>query len=407
MDQAFKEEAIKCFSTLPPEETREYEKQIARFAAKCHSTEQSDALLSIIESNSDVAFEAFFCLCTVYRRNRDYELLRNLLFNYECFSDHISYNHLVIQYQVHSEALFDYDELLEMAYADARKMKQNAGYLQSFCNAFATICEQCNDNDVGGIIDRWYSIALDCINKAIQLDPHYAKFYSTKARIIAFNNEFAEANRLITQAISLEDSSRPDYAITILNYQYSKSRFAIMQQKKQFNERIEELENQVQLLKGLCRQAPNAPAPEDRPEPETYDGELPYIFVSYAHQDKENVYNIISSLQKSGIRIWYDKGLRAGNEWPEEIGAHLEKSDTVIVFLSSNAIVSKYVRREINVADSNNKRIIPVVIDDCQLTIGIKLQLGLNQMMFKNALAPNDFIDKLGKECGKNVGYSF
>ena len=40
-----------------------------------------------------------------------------------------------------------------------------------------------------------------------------------------------------------------------------------------------------------------------------YLGTEPYIFVSYAHEDKEEVYEIVEKMQKRGYRIWYDAGI--------------------------------------------------------------------------------------------------
>ena len=71
-------------------------------------------------------------------------------------------------------------------FEDAMKMNDVAGFQQAFCNAFATICEQCNENDKQFIMSKWYDCALDRVNRAIVLDPGYAKFYCTKARILGF-----------------------------------------------------------------------------------------------------------------------------------------------------------------------------------------------------------------------------
>lgn len=48
-----------------------------------------------------------------------------------------------------------------------------------------------------------------------------------------------------------------------------------------------------------------------------YKGENPYIFVSYAHKDKDIVYPVIEELQNRGYRIWYDEGIEASEEWAE------------------------------------------------------------------------------------------
>ena len=42
-------------------------------------------------------------------------------------------------------------------------------------------------------------------------------------------------------------------------------------------------------------------------EPFESYGEDPYIFVSYAHRDKESVYSTLKYLYDQKINIWYDE----------------------------------------------------------------------------------------------------
>lgn len=398
-------EYLKLFSELPSEETREYEKRITQIAMTCISPIQKRTLQTIADSNDSFAYEGFYCLCIVYRRNRDYDLMRKLIVTHQHFKDRISFNHIVVGYQVHSESMYDYDELLESAYDDALNLYNNAGYLQAFCNAFATICENCNEEDRHSIVKRWYKHATKLINRAIFLDPDYAKFYWTKARIIAFNGEYTEAFRLIAQAISLEDSSRPDYFLTILNYQQTKNAIISRQQISQLNKRIDDMESLINKMTSLIKLSADVKEQEE-PEayPGIYEGDQSFVFISYAHKDRSEVYSIIGELQKLGIRIWYDRGIRTGEEWPKEIGEHIVKSALIIVMLSENSINSKYVRREINLADSKSMKIISVVLDDSRLPIGIQLQLGLNQMMYKTACSGHSFIGSIANAINASIG---
>ena len=50
-----------------------------------------------------------------------------------------------------------------------------------------------------------------------------------------------------------------------------------------------------------------------------YTGKLPFIFVSYAHANRDIVYPIIELLQNNGYHVWYDEGLRIGNDWRDEL----------------------------------------------------------------------------------------
>lgn len=51
----------------------------------------------------------------------------------------------------------------------------------------------------------------------------------------------------------------------------------------------------------------------------SYNGNEPYIFISYAHKDNNTVYPVIARIQKDGYRAWFDEGIDPGTEW-DEIG---------------------------------------------------------------------------------------
>lgn len=130
----------------------------------------------------------------------------------------------------------------------------------------------------------------------------------------------------------------------------------------------------------------------------TYDGEKPYIFISYAHKDAEVVLPILDGMQKNGFRIWFDQGIEAGTEWPEYIAGHLEAAERVIVFMSEAAAASKNCRREINYSIEIDKEPLVVYLEPVNLPAGLKLQLNTLQAMFKyHAETDEDFITELCK----------
>ncbi len=94
-----------------------------------------------------------------------------------------------------------------------------------------------------------------------------------------------------------------------------------------------------------------------------YEGDKPYIFISYAHKDSETVCPIIKAMQKKGFRIWFDQGIEAGTEWPEFIAEHLEKAQNVIVFVSDAVMQSKNCAREVGFACDNGKEVLAVYIE--------------------------------------------
>ena len=93
-----------------------------------------------------------------------------------------------------------------------------------------------------------------------------------------------------------------------------------------------------------------------------YRGNLPYVFVSYAHMDEAEVMPAVSKLSDDGCRLWYDQGIQAGSEWPEYIATHLKKCALFIAFVSDNYTASNNCKREIIYAKNLNKPILIIYL---------------------------------------------
>ncbi|MBE6615191.1 MAG: toll/interleukin-1 receptor domain-containing protein [Ruminococcaceae bacterium] len=107
----------------------------------------------------------------------------------------------------------------------------------------------------------------------------------------------------------------------------------------------------------------------------TYEGNEPYIFVSYAHKDIDIVVPIIRVLQEHGFRVWYDAGIEAGTEWAVYISTHLKASACMICFMTPNAAESLNCRNEITLALNKNIQTLCVYLEDFELPDGLDLQL--------------------------------
>lgn len=118
-------------------------------------------------------------------------------------------------------------------------------------------------------------------------------------------------------------------------------------------------------------------------QPRAYEGTEPYIFVSYAHKDSEAVLPIIAALQDRGFRIWYDAGIEAGTEWPEYIAEQLNGSEVVLALISDNALNSHNCRREINLAIDLQKNMLAVYLQEVNMSLGMKMQLGTLQAIYQ------------------------
>lgn len=134
----------------------------------------------------------------------------------------------------------------------------------------------------------------------------------------------------------------------------------------------------------------------ERVKPKAYEGNKPYIFISYAHKDTELVFRVMNSLQEEGYRIWYDDGIMPGSEWPENIAQHLDAAAMVISMVTPNSMDSHNCRREINFALSRRKPFLALILEPTKMSLGMEMQLSAQHNIYlQNYSNWDDFIDKI------------
>lgn len=121
----------------------------------------------------------------------------------------------------------------------------------------------------------------------------------------------------------------------------------------------------------------------DIPEPfESYSGQGPYVFVSYAHADKIPVYQTMREFRETGVNMWYDEGIQPAGEWVEEIAHAIKRSSMFVVFVSPRSVDSRFVKSEVGYALSENKDILTIYLEDTTLPAGLSLCLQQFQSVF-------------------------
>ena len=137
-------------------------------------------------------------------------------------------------------------------------------------------------------------------------------------------------------------------------------------------------ENKTRIFdKSEIREASGAPANL------VYNGDEPYIFISYAHKDSEIVLPVVRAMQQKGYRVWLDLGIEVGTEWSNNIAAHLRECAVFVAFISSNSVKSENCLDEIAYAKSNMKDSLMIFLeDDVALPEGTEMQTARFQRMF-------------------------
>ncbi len=106
--------------------------------------------------------------------------------------------------------------------------------------------------------------------------------------------------------------------------------------------------------------------------------ELPVrlAFLSYAKEDTGFVKSLAARLLQDGVLTWFDeKDLLPGDDWKRKIDDAIERSDFVLVFLSSVSVSKTgYFQRELKYAleqrqlrPQGTRYIIPIIVDGCQV----------------------------------------
>ena len=98
-----------------------------------------------------------------------------------------------------------------------------------------------------------------------------------------------------------------------------------------------------------------------------YEGNRPFLFISYAHLQSEEVVSTIRILHDAGWRLWYDEGIPAGSDWPANISRHMDRCEKVIFFLSKRALESPNCISEMQTAHRSQKPGLMVRLDDSEL----------------------------------------
>ena len=88
------------------------------------------------------------------------------------------------------------------------------------------------------------------------------------------------------------------------------------------------------------------------------------LFISYSRADLEQVQTLVDILREGAHNPWFDQKLLVGQDWKEELGRAIDKSDAFVYALSINSVDSEWCQWEFARAVKKGKPIIPVRVSD-------------------------------------------
>jgi hypothetical protein len=93
------------------------------------------------------------------------------------------------------------------------------------------------------------------------------------------------------------------------------------------------------------------------------------VFLSHSSQDQRFVTRLVEALRRHSVPVWYSRTNVVGaQQWHDEIGAALKRSDWFLLILSPHSVESMWVKRELLFALQQNRfedRIVPLLYQDC------------------------------------------
>ena len=90
------------------------------------------------------------------------------------------------------------------------------------------------------------------------------------------------------------------------------------------------------------------------------------IFLSYSRADHQLAERFVEAAAARGISVWFDDQIEGGENWREKIVEALSSAEALVILFSERSNKSTQLIKELALADSLRKRVVPVLISDCE-----------------------------------------
>ena len=312
-----------------------------------------------------LSFAAFYALMTFFIDSGKMEETKRIFsdvdgfgkLNYY-FNDFALYHDILSRYYKRTDGGKDFYLALDengiaIEHLD-RKGISNAGV---YCSFASTVCKMM-ENGIS-VRNRDKETAADCIRKALEFNPGYAKYHYINALLIYYRsksiesvrNRIDELNRAYDEtetAIRVEDLARIDVAQRVAMYRAFRQRLQVeLDGLDNFKDDTAALNEIDEWKRNICESQD-----EDHCQrPALIEDSENYIFICYSRTDYKKVFCDLVELYFHGIPFRYDKGgetVKIGADWEESVRFKMLDSRClgVIFYMSENTLLSESLERE-------------------------------------------------------------
>jgi hypothetical protein len=94
--------------------------------------------------------------------------------------------------------------------------------------------------------------------------------------------------------------------------------------------------------------------------------------ISYSHHDREVADELIRHLRSYNVSAWIDhQKIAQGAQWRDELMRQLRECEAFIPLISNHYMASEHCRIELLIARSFDRRVIPIMLDNCWSSLAL------------------------------------
>ncbi len=210
-------------------ESRAYSEEITALAENKLGFESVDEacdagvnILSNQQNSNALRYAALYYLSVLLRHQERLEDLEKIFSQYGSeYEGHKTYQLIYLTFKDaqgitrQSEA----DNLMRQAQKLRETMPDDAGVQHLYAHIVCS-CQEFSQRNGRELNQEKIDLALQAVDAAVELSPHYAKFYATRARLHILKKNWQDARNDVNNAIKLERHNDTSYALHVSNYQY-------------------------------------------------------------------------------------------------------------------------------------------------------------------------------------------